>query len=138
MTELEFRDVLDRLATGWAKRDYGDAVKAFADNVHYADPLRYSFADRTSLRAFFEADEGREQSTAFHTVIFDEVRQVAAVEYTYEGSQRYHGVALIRLENGLITHWREYQHVDQRAWPEFVGGTAFPAACSKGETSCSA
>ena len=138
MTEFEFRDVLSRLAIGWAKRDYGAVLKAFAEDVRYADPLRYAFTNRTSLRAFFEADEGREQSTAFHTVIFDEARQVAAVEYTYEGSQRYHGVALIRLENGLITHWREYQHVDQRTWPEFAAGTEFPAVCSKGETSCNA
>ena len=53
---------------------------------------------RDSLRAFFEADEGREQKTYFRTVIFDEPRQIAAVEYTYEGSHRYHGVALIQKE----------------------------------------
>lgn len=132
MTEFEFRELLNRLAKGWASRDYAQVAEAFAEDVCYADPLRYSFHNRASLRAFFEADEGREQSTVFHTVIFDEARQVASVEYTYEGSHRYHGVALIRLENGRITHWREYQHIDPRAWPEFVAGTEFPPAHSDG------
>lgn len=33
---------------------------------------------------------------------------------------------LIRLEHGLITHWREYQHIDPRDWTDFIQGTGFP------------
>ena len=36
---------------------------------------------------------------------------LGAGEYTYEGTHRYHGVAIVRVEGGLITHWREYQHM---------------------------
>jgi len=132
MTENAFRGLLVRLANGWTNRDYATVIEAFARDVRYADPLRYSLRGRDELQTFFEADDGQEQKTAFHTVIFDELRQVAAVEYTYEGSHRYHGVALIRLENGLITHWREYQHIDQRAWSEFVSGTDFPSRTGEG------
>lgn len=132
VNELEFREVLDRLAKAWANRDYKTAAETFAEDVRYADPLRYTFTERVSLRAFFEADDGREQKTTFHTVIFDEPRQIAAVEYTYDGSHRYHGVALIRLKNGLITHWREYQHIDQRSWLEFTSGTEFPPGDLRG------
>ncbi len=126
MKEAEFRKVLQGLAEGWSKREYRNVSEAFAKDVRYADPLRYSFSNRQDLLAFFEADEGQEQKTVFHTMIFDEFRQMGAVEYTYEGTHRYHGVALIRLENGLITHWREYQHVDPREWEEFISGTGFP------------
>jgi len=132
MTKTAFRGLLERLANGWTNRDYATVIEAFAKDVRYADPLRYNLRGRDKLRTFFEADDGQEQRTTFHTVIFDESRQVAAVEYTYEGSHRYHGVALIRLENGLITHWREYQHIDQRAWSEFVSGTEFPSGKGKG------
>jgi hypothetical protein len=31
-------------------------------------------------------------------------------------------MVLVRLEGGVITHWREHQHVDPRAWDEFIGG----------------
>ncbi len=132
MTGSQFQDILNGLSKGWTNRDYRSVTDFFSEDVRYADPLRYSFSGRAALRTFFEADEGREQKTEFHTVIFDEERQIAAVEYTYEGSHRYHGVALVRLRDGLITHWREYQHVDERPWAEFISGTQFPAGREKG------
>jgi ketosteroid isomerase-like protein len=126
MTTTEFRHLLDRLAAGWANRDYATVADLFAENVRYADPLRYTFGDRATLRAFFEDDEGREQRTVWHTVLFDETEQIGTAEYTYEGTHQYHGVVLIRVDEGRITHWREYQHVDVRPWAEFVAGTVFP------------
>jgi len=127
VTPLEFRALLERLADGWRRRAYDEVAAAFAADVRYADPLRYSFADRRSLAAFFAADEGRPQRMIWHTILFDEERQIGAGEYTYEGTHRYHGVAIVRVEGGLITHWREYQHVDPRPWTEFVAGTGFPS-----------
>ena len=62
----------------------------------------------------------------WHTAVFDTAQQVGAAEYTYEGTYRYHGTVLVRVVGGVITHWREYQHVDPRAWEDFVGGTRFP------------
>lgn len=129
MNETGFRELLDRLANGWASGEYAELLEIFAEDVRYADPLRYNLCGRTKLREFFEADEGKVQQTTFHTIIFDEHRQIGAVEYTYQGSHRYHGVALIRLENDLITHWREYQHIDDRPWSEFHSGTEFPVGC---------
>jgi hypothetical protein len=126
MTEQGFRELLNRLAEGWAKRDYAGIMNAYAPEVRYADPTRYRFNNREELRAFFEDDQGLDQRTDWRTVIFDEARQLAAVEYTYQGTHRYHGVALVRLENDQITHWREYQHTDPRDHAEFLSGTAFP------------
>jgi ketosteroid isomerase-like protein len=123
LTRAAFEGLLARLADAWARRDYAAAADCFAEDVRYADPLRYSMLDRPSLRAFFEDDEGRDQSTVWHTVVFDEERQVGVAEYTYEGSQRYHGVALVRVAGGRITHWREYQHVDPRPWDDFTAAT---------------
>lgn len=126
MNATELRALLERLANAWRRRDYAAAAALFADDVRYADPLRYAFVSRTALREFFEADEGYEQRTVWHSIIFDEDGQSGAAEYTYDGSQRYHGVALVRVQRGEITHWREYQHVDAREWDDFALGAGAP------------
>jgi ketosteroid isomerase-like protein len=125
MTKQEFRQLLDRLASGWARRDYAAVAQEFSEDVRYGDPTRYSFNNRRDLQAFFENDEGYEQRTVWHTVIFDEAQQIGAAEYTYEGTHRYHGMVLIRVEDGRITNWREYQHINDKPWEEFVAATMF-------------
>jgi hypothetical protein len=125
MTSQEFRQLLDRLAGGWARRDYAAVAREFCEEVRYGDPIRYSFGNRHDLQEFFENDEGHEQRTTWHTVIFDEAQQLGAAEYTYEGTYRYHGTVWIRLHNDCITHWREYQHINEKPWEEFVSATMF-------------
>ena len=125
MTKTEFSLLLDKLADAWRHRDYAAAADCFAPQVKYGDPLRYSFQDSRALRLFFEADDGQAQRIEWHTVLFDGTDQVGAVEYTYSGSHNYHGVAIVRVKDGLITHWREHQHIDGRSWLEFAGATLF-------------
>jgi ketosteroid isomerase-like protein len=124
VTAAEFERMLDALADAWARRDYPAAAAWFAADVRYADPLRYAFDSQAALLAFFETDDGLPQRTVWHMRLFDEPTQRGAAEYTYEGTHRYHGVALIRVADGRITHWREYQHVDSRTREEFVASTA--------------
>jgi hypothetical protein len=125
MTSQEFQKLLDRLAAGWAKRDYAAVAQEFSEKVRYGDPIRYSFDNRDDLQRFFENDEGYEQCTIWHTAIFDEAQQVGAAEYTYQGTHRYHGTVWIRVHDGCITHWREYQHISNKPWKEFVAATMF-------------
>ena len=125
LTTDDFDALLARLAALWQARDYATLVQAFAPDVHYADPLRYRLDGRDALLAFFENDDDLPQRTQWHTAVFDPATQTGAAEYTYEGHHRYHGVALIRLADGLITHWREYQHIDARSWADYVGTTRF-------------
>ncbi len=126
MTAADFRTMLDALADGWRRRDYAAVASHFAPDVAYGDPTRYQLAGRIALAAFFEADDGLEQHMSWHLVLFDDAQQIGAAEYTYEGTHRYHGVVLVRVRDGLVTHWREYQHTDARAWHDFVDGTRFP------------
>jgi hypothetical protein len=126
MTTAEFSALLDALAVGWRARDYASVASHFTDDVHYADPTRYQLDGRSALLAFFADDDGQAQQVEWHLQLFDASRQVGMVEYSYEGTHRYHGVALIRVRDGHISHWREYQHTDHRTWREFAGATAFP------------
>jgi SnoaL-like domain len=121
----QFREMLQDLANSWSRRDYGSAAAFFTEDVRYGDPVRYSFQGRDQLQAFFEADEGYDQKTTWHTVVFDEAQQVGAAEYSYEGTHRYHGTVIIRVSNERISHWREYQHIDTREWEAFVKDTLF-------------
>ena len=125
MTPAQFRTLLEGLADGWSRRDYETVAAAFAEDVHYADPMRYTIQGRARLLEFFRDDEGYLQSTVWRTVVFDESQQIGAAEYTYRGTHRFHGTVWIRLAGDLITHWREYQHVDYRPWQEFAGATAW-------------
>lgn len=122
MTSEELRALLGDLADGWRRRDHARVASRFAPDVEYADPLRYRFTDRASLQAFFEDDGELAQQVEWHSITFDEPRQCGAVEYTYDGTHRYHGVALFQIREGLIARWREYQHVDARPFEELVAG----------------
>jgi len=125
MTKAGFEGMLQAMARAWAARDYAGAAGWFAEDVRYADPLRYRHASRRELLRFFEDDEGREQRTVWHNAVFDGDRQVGAAEYTYEGTNRYHGLVLIKLRDDKVTHWREYQHVSDLDWEDFWAGAAF-------------
>jgi len=125
MTKEEFKQMLDTLATDWAQKNYDHAASLFAVDVKYGDPMRYQHTSQAELLAFFQNDEGYDQRTVWHTILFDPELQIGAAEYTYEGTHRYHGLVLIKVSGTGITHWREYQHISPLAWQEFVGVTKF-------------
>lgn len=122
MTSRDFTDALHGLARAWADRDYERAAAFFTPDVRYLDPLRYALDSRAALLAFFQDDDAREQHTEWHTVVFDEAQQVGMAEYTYRGTQQYHGVTIIQVTDGLFSRWREYQHVTPLDWQEFFPG----------------
>jgi hypothetical protein len=118
-----FVSLVTRLAAAWNAGSAEDAAACFAEVVDYADPTRYRFASRAALVPFFEPPPGGHTVT-WHRVLFDGRTRTGAVEYTYAGHHRYHGVALVEVDaSGLITAWREYQHVDdERDFGTFVAG----------------
>ena len=114
VTRDDLLAVLDRAASGWASGDAAAVADYFAADVEYIDPFLYRFERRDDLVSFFEAPPGGHHVT-WHTVIWDEQVQTGSVEYTYEGHHRYHGHALVRLDDdGRIALWREWQHLDDR------------------------
>ena len=125
MTKDDFRRLLDELARAWHEKNYDLAVSFFAEKIAYGDPTRYAMNGKDELLKFFKDDDGYPQHTTWHNVLFDEVRQVGAAEYTYTGTYQYHGVVIIKVENGLITNWREYQHISDQDHRTFVGRTYF-------------
>lgn len=122
MTRDEFVALLEEMAAGWRANDPDRVAACFAEDVDYADPLRYQIHGRDELRRFFEIPDGASQTIDWHTIIFDEAAQIGAAEYSYQEAQRYHGLVLVRVADALVTHWREYQHTSERDHASFVAG----------------
>jgi hypothetical protein len=120
MTKPEFVRLLETMAEGWNEWDPAKTAACFAERVRYGDPTRYAFETREQLLEFFRPLPGEEPSVVWHTILFDEEEQAGVAEYTYVGTHRYHGLVLIRVGDGLVTSWREYQHISELEWEDFV------------------
>jgi hypothetical protein len=121
LDRVAFVALLGTMAEGWNTGDVEKTAACFTEDVRYGDPTRYRHESRDALRPFFEAPpEG--QSCVWHRIVFDEAEQIGAAEYTYVGSHQYHGLVLVTLRDGLVSAWREYQHVSQLPWERFVEG----------------
>lgn len=116
MTSDEFAHLLTALSVDWTEGNYEQVAARFRENVFYSDAHNYAFNDRSSLLSFFRDDEGQPQYCRFHNFVFDEVRQIGAAEYTYQGTFRYHGTAWIEMRDDKIAGWREYQYKSAENW----------------------
>lgn len=122
MTRAEFFALLDRLADDWSRGDAQAVAAEFAETVTYGDPTRYRFERRADLLPFFEPPPDGHW-VIWHRRMFDEAAQTGVAEYTYEGHSRYHGVVLAVIgDDGRVADWREWQHVSELDWDEFVAG----------------
>lgn len=118
MTSHDFFSMLDRMADAWRSKRYQEVAERFSDDAYYCDPLSYELLSRDEILAFFQAEEEGENCT-FHNAVFDEGRQIGVAEYSYSGSNTYHGTVWVKLEDEKIVEWREYQHKTTKPWSEF-------------------
>jgi hypothetical protein len=61
----------------------------------------------------------------WHTIVFDQDQQTGAAEYTFTGTNTYHGVVVIRLHDDRVANWREYQHRSELDWETFTALNPF-------------
>jgi hypothetical protein len=61
----------------------------------------------------------------WHHMAFNEQEQVGFGEYTFQLNNRYHGIVVVKIESGLIKHWREYQYRSELNWEEFTSHNPF-------------
>jgi hypothetical protein len=121
-----FRAVLDTVASGWNSARADLAAGCFTEGAVYLEPPdRQVYRGRPAIRGFFEASAQQPQPDRmrWHAVAFDPVRQIGFGEYTYRGRQNYHGIVVVRLHEGLIHRWREYQYGSALSWEDFVGSS---------------
>jgi ketosteroid isomerase-like protein len=128
MTTGEFKELLETVAAAWERGDARTAADCFAEDAVYSEPPdQQLYQGRAQLFEFFGGDQRPppRMEMTWHHVVFDEERLIGAGEYTFQGRNRYHGAVLIRIANGKIANWREYQYRSGLAWDEFVGVNRF-------------
>jgi len=118
-----FGRLMTDLASAWNAGDAEQAAAAFAVEAVYLEPAsRKFYQGRTVLRDLFERTcQKAPMKIGWQHVFFDEPSQTGAAEFSFEwGGRAFKGVAIVLLENGLVSRWREYQ-VEADSFDAFSG-----------------
>lgn len=128
LTSQQFEALMRTVSDGWNEGNARKAADCFAEDAVYSEPPRKQFyRGRAQLYEFFggAAKPDPPMKMAWHHLVFDEARQVGAGEYTFEMNNRYHGVVMVRIRDGRIANWREYQYQSTLSFEEFAGDNRF-------------
>ncbi len=124
----EFNQLLQTIADGWNEGDARKAADCFnKDAVYVEPPDKQLYHGRAELYDFFGGDQGTDipMKMTWHHLAFNEVEQTGFGEYTFEMHGRYHGIVVVKVENGLVSHWREYQYRTDLDWEVFTRYNSF-------------
>ena len=117
------RTLLDRLAEGWSIQDTDLALSCFSPTAVYMEPPDLQLVrGHAQLRTYFSAlAPGTFMS--WTATWFDVATQTGAGEFVF-GEQGEtladHGVTIVQLQDGLISHWREYVRKGPPEQEDFV------------------
>ncbi|WP_394835814.1 nuclear transport factor 2 family protein [Pendulispora rubella] len=128
LSAAEFRALMNAVAEGWNGNDARKAVDCFTDDALYSSPPSPRVRrGRAALYEFFGGAPGRPRPMRmqWHHLVFDESTQIGAGEYTFEYEVRTHGVVMLRLRDGKISNWREYEQESRLSWDDAVGENRF-------------
>ncbi|HKZ39234.1 MAG TPA: nuclear transport factor 2 family protein [Chryseolinea sp.] len=124
----QFTNVLKQISDGWNEGNARKAVDVFAVDAVYEEPPRKQYyKGHTAIFEFFGGDKGfnRPMKMRWHNVAFNEDAQIGFGEYTFAMNKQYHGIVAIKIKNGKIALWREYQYESSMDWKEFSGDSEF-------------
>ena len=127
-TAAEFRALMTKLADAWNANDAKAAAACFTDDAVYTSPPDARvLRGREALFQFFGGPKGRPRpmKMEWHHLLFDEGQQIGAGEYTFTYQIRTHGMVIVRLRDGRIANWREYERESPADWPTFTASNLF-------------
>src|SRR6516162_3765045 len=122
VTSTEFRALMNTIADAWNSGDARKAAECYTEDAVYTEPPdRQVHVGRDNLFQFFGGNEKPESPMhmQWHNLAFDEESQLGFGEYTFQMTNRYHGIVVVRLRDGKISNWREYQYKSDLTWPQF-------------------
>ena len=56
---------------------------------------------------------------------------------TFQMNNRYHGIVVVKVRDGKICNWREYQYKSNLEWKDFVGNNEFGLFPRRSTLACS-
>ena len=128
LDQTQFRSLLETVSRGWNSNDARLAAECFTEDAIYsAPPDSRVRRGRRELFDFFGGEKGRDQPMhmEWHHLMFDEKEQIGAGEYTFTYQIRTHGVAVVRIVDGRIANWREYEQQSALDWDKFIEDNRF-------------
>ena len=128
LTTDQFKALMRTVSEGWIEGNARKAADCFTEDAVYSEPPRKQFyKGRAQLYEFFGGVTKPDppMNMAWHHLVFDEATQVGAGEYTFVMNNRYHGVVMVRISDGRIANWREYQYPSTLPFEEFAGENRF-------------
>ena len=122
-----FQLVMQTVAEGWNRGNARLAASCFAENAVYSGPPSPGHRGRKALYEFFGGAKGREHPMhmVWHNLVFDPVQQIGAGEYSFQYGKQTHGLVIVKISDGLIRNWREYEIESEMPWNQFVGDNRF-------------
>lgn len=121
--EAHFQKLMNQLAAAWTNQQTQQALDCFtADAVYMQPPDQQFYRGQTQLRAYFGALK-KGTTMKFHNVWFDAQKQTGAGEFTFGNTltkSAVTGVAVVQLQNGKISFWREYFTKGPLDFQEFI------------------
>jgi hypothetical protein len=128
ITAAQFKELMQTVAAGWNEGNATKAADCYTEDAFYTEPPeKQVYAGRKALYEFFGSDRKPEppMKMIWHHLAFDEVSQIGFGEYTFQMNNRYHGIVIVKIRNGRISNWREYQYKSDLEWKEFVNKNDF-------------
>jgi ketosteroid isomerase-like protein len=123
ITGAQFTNLMRTVAAGWNEGDAKKAADCYTEDALYTEPPeKQVYAGRKALYEFFGGDKKPDPPVrmTWHHLAFDEESQTGFGEYTFQMNNRYHGIVVVKIKNGKIGNWREYQYKSDLEWREFV------------------
>ena len=128
ITTPRFVHLMQTIAEGWNEGNARKAADCFHEDAVYVEPPeKQLYHGREQLYEFFGGDQGPDipMHMTWHHLAFNEEAQVGFGEYTFQMHGLYHGIAVVRIESGLIRQWREYQYRTELNWEAFTKHNPF-------------
>jgi len=128
LDEAGFQKLIGTLTDSWNSNNARQAADCFTENAMFSSPPNPEIRKgRQALFEFFGGEKGRPKamSILWHHLIFDPATQIGAGEYTFTYQLRTHGMVILRIVNGKIAKWREYEVESRMNWEEMVGENRF-------------
>jgi hypothetical protein len=124
----DFEHVMAVVAEGWNRNDARLASECFTNDALYSSPPSPRIREgRAALFEFFGGVHGRPQpmQMEWHHLVYDQAQQLGTGEYTFRYKITTHGIVIVKLRNGLISNWREYEIESPLPWNALVGKNQF-------------
>jgi hypothetical protein len=127
ITGERFISVMQTIAQAWNNGDAGLAASCFSEDAVYAAPPSAGHQGRNALYEYFGGRQGRElpMHMTWHNLLFDAEQQIGAGEYTFRYRIQTHGMVIVKMSNGLIRNWREYETTSNLSWDDFIAHNRF-------------